>query len=108
MDATELIWMDGSFVPWHEAKVHVLAHSLHYGDGAFEGIRAYKTERGPAVFRLAEHVDRLFYSTKRRIWYVGARLCRCGVDQRVRTWGYRSGDGCRRRRPVACVDGRQS
>ena len=78
MDATELIWMDGSFVPWHEAKVHVLAHSLHYGDGAFEGIRAYKTERGPAVFRLAEHVDRLFYSTKAlgmELPYSTAQVC---------------------------------
>lgn len=78
MDATELIWMDGSFVPWHEAKVHVLAHSLHYGDGAFEGIRAYKTERGPAVFRLAEHVDRLFYSTKAlgmQLPYSTAQVC---------------------------------
>ena len=62
MQATDYIWMDGSFVPWGDAKVHVLAHTLHYGDGAFEGIRAYKTENGSAVFRLREHIERLHYS----------------------------------------------
>jgi branched-chain amino acid aminotransferase len=56
--------MDGTFIPWTEAKVHVLTHTLHYGDGAFEGIRAYKTERGSAVFRLREHMERLHYSAK--------------------------------------------
>jgi branched-chain amino acid aminotransferase len=56
---TEKIWMDGELVPWDEAKVHVLTHSLHYGMGVFEGIRAYRTVRGPAVFRLREHVRRL-------------------------------------------------
>ncbi len=55
--------MNGSFVKWTEAKVHVLAHSLHYGTGVFEGIRCYKTDAGPAVFRLQEHVDRLFDSS---------------------------------------------
>ncbi len=56
--------MNGSLLPWNEAKVHVLAHSLHYGDGAFEGIRVYKTTRGPAVFRLKEHMERLKYSAR--------------------------------------------
>jgi branched-chain amino acid aminotransferase len=54
--------MNGTLVPWDDAKVHVLAHTLHYGGGAFEGIRAYKTDRGPAVFRLKEHMERLHYS----------------------------------------------
>ena len=62
LQATEKIWMDGKFVPWNDAKVHVLAHTLHYGTGVFEGIRCYKTEMGSAVFRLKEHVDRLFGS----------------------------------------------
>ena len=58
------IWMDGEFVPWREAKVHVLTHTLHYGCGAFEGVRAYKTDQGPAIFRLPEHTQRLFNSAK--------------------------------------------
>jgi len=62
MDATKYIWMNGEFVLWDDAKVHVLTHTLHYGDGAFEGIRAYETERGGAVFRLKEHMKRLEYS----------------------------------------------
>ena len=57
--------MDGSFVPWHEANVHVLTHTLHYGFGVFEGIRCYQTEdKRSAIFRLAEHVRRLFHSAK--------------------------------------------
>ena len=65
VDRLEKIWMDGVMVPWEDAKVHVLTHSLHYGLGAFEGIRAYKRADGKtAVFRLREHVDRLFDSTK--------------------------------------------
>ena len=63
LQATEKIWMNGSFVKWDEAKVHILTHSLHYGTGVFEGIRCYKTDAGPAVFRLQEHVDRLFDSS---------------------------------------------
>ncbi|HEY2479207.1 MAG TPA: branched-chain amino acid transaminase [Solirubrobacterales bacterium] len=59
MDACDLIWKNGEFVPWDDAKVHVLTHGLHYGTGVFEGIRAYETERGPAVFRLREHLERL-------------------------------------------------
>ncbi|MBI3262262.1 MAG: branched-chain amino acid transaminase [Acidobacteria bacterium] len=59
---TETIWFNGAFVPWHEAKVHVLAHTLHYGTGVFEGIRSYLTDRGPAVFRLDAHLERFFRS----------------------------------------------
>ncbi|MGW5643818.1 branched-chain amino acid transaminase [Saccharopolyspora sp. NPDC003752] len=60
----EYIWMDGALVPWREAQVHVLSHGLHYGTGVFEGIRAYATADGPALFRLDEHLDRLFRSAK--------------------------------------------
>ncbi len=59
---TDKIWMDGKFVDWDNAKVHVLTHTLHYGLGVFEGIRCYETKRGPAIFKLNEHVDRLFNS----------------------------------------------
>ncbi len=58
------IWMDGQLVDWRDAKIHVLTHTLHYGCGAFEGVRAYKTERGTAIFRLPEHTERLFNSAK--------------------------------------------
>jgi branched-chain amino acid aminotransferase len=60
----ESIWMDGELVPWHEAKIHVLSHALHYGSGVFEGIRAYETPRGPAVWHLDEHLRRLYRSAK--------------------------------------------
>ncbi len=62
LQATEKIWMNGKLVPWNDAKVHVLTHTLHYGTGVFEGIRCYKADTGSAVFRLQEHVDRLFGS----------------------------------------------
>ena len=58
------IWMDGQMVDWRDAKVHVLTHTLHYGCGAFEGVRAYKTSQGTAIFRLQEHTQRLFNSAK--------------------------------------------
>ena len=58
------IWMDGELVDWREAKVHVLTHTLHYGCGAFEGVRAYDTAQGTAIFRLREHTERLFNSAK--------------------------------------------
>src|SRR5436190_1217694 len=61
---TEKIWMNGELVPWDEARIHVLTHTLHYGTGVFEGIRAYETDRGPAVFRLTEHIERLFNSAR--------------------------------------------
>jgi branched-chain amino acid aminotransferase len=59
MRETETIWMNGEFVDWHDAKVHVGVHGLHYGTGVFEGIRCYETPEGPAVFRLREHLQRL-------------------------------------------------
>ncbi|MEJ7688904.1 MAG: branched-chain amino acid transaminase [Variovorax sp.] len=58
------IWMDGELVDWRDAKIHVLSHTLHYGCGAFEGVRAYDTQDGTAIFRLAEHTERLFNSAK--------------------------------------------
>ncbi|MFB6106574.1 MAG: branched-chain amino acid transaminase [Halobacteriaceae archaeon] len=60
----DTIWMDGEFVDWDDAEVHVLTHGLHYGSGVFEGVRCYETEAGPAIFRWDEHVDRLFNSAK--------------------------------------------
>lgn len=61
-DRDGVIWLDGELVPWRDAKVHVLTHTLHYGMGVFEGARAYKTDKGAAIFRLEEHTDRLFRS----------------------------------------------
>ena len=61
---TEKIWMDGELVDWADATVHVLTHTMHYGSGVFEGIRAYPTQRGVAVFRLRDHIERLFASAK--------------------------------------------
>jgi branched-chain amino acid aminotransferase len=61
-DRDGVIWMDGKLVPWREAQVHVLTHTLHYGMGVFEGVRAYKAEQGTAIFRLPEHMRRLYGS----------------------------------------------
>lgn len=62
--ATEWIWRDGSFIPWNDAQVHVLSHSMQFGSSAFEGIRCYHTPAGPAIFRLREHLQRLMNSVK--------------------------------------------
>ena len=64
MEKSEWIWMDGEFVAWDDAKVHVLSHGLHYGTGVFEGIRCYETDRGPAIFRHRDHLDRLTKSAE--------------------------------------------
>ncbi len=61
-DRDGVIWYDGKMVPWRDANTHVLTHTLHYGLGVFEGLRAYETAQGPAIFRLQEHTDRLFNS----------------------------------------------
>ena len=61
-DRDGLIWLDGEMVPWREAKTHVLTHTLHYGMGVFEGVRAYQTDLGTTIFRLKDHTDRLFNS----------------------------------------------
>ncbi len=63
-DRDGVIWFDGQMVPWREAKVHVLTHTLHYGMGVFEGVRAYHGDQGTAIFRLEEHTRRLFNSAK--------------------------------------------
>ena len=65
MEKSEKIWLDGKLVPWKEANIHVLTHTLHYGLGVFEGIRCYQSEaNGSSIFRLKAHVDRLFNSAK--------------------------------------------
>src|SRR2546430_10497799 len=60
--ATQFIWFNGKLVPWEKATVHVLSHALHYGSSVFEGVRAYETPRGVAIFRLRDHTRRLFRS----------------------------------------------
>jgi branched-chain amino acid aminotransferase len=64
LEKSEKIWMDGEFVDWDNARIHILTHTLHYGCGVFEGIRAYATAQGPAVFRLTDHITRLFNSAR--------------------------------------------
>jgi branched-chain amino acid aminotransferase len=64
LQKVDKIWMDGELVDWDDAKIHVLTHSLHYGCGVFEGVRAYKTSQGAAIFRLTDHINRLFNSAK--------------------------------------------
>ena len=63
-DRDGTIWSDGELIPWRDANTHVLTHTLHYGLGVFEGVRAYETERGPAIFKLREHTRRLMNSAK--------------------------------------------
>lgn len=75
---TKKIWMNGKFVDWEDAKIHVLTHSLHYGSGVFEGIRCYKTKKGRAIFRLQDHIERLENSAKiylMKIPYSKEELC---------------------------------
>lgn len=62
--SADFIWFNGNLVPWQDAKIHVMSHALHYGSGVFEGIRAYKTHKGTCIFRLEEHIERLFNSAK--------------------------------------------
>ena len=64
MKEAKYIWMDGELKPWHEAKVHILTHTLHYGNAVFEGTRAYQTSKGLAIFRLKDHTKRLYNSAK--------------------------------------------
>jgi branched-chain amino acid aminotransferase len=72
MVKADLIWMDGEFMPWEDAKVHVLSHALHYGTSVFEGERAYETAQGPAIFRHQDHLDRLEDSAK--LYYMDLRF----------------------------------
>ena len=64
MEKAKYIWMDGKLVPWDKASVHILTHTLHYGNGVFEGTRAYPTSKGLAIFKLKEHTKRLLNSAK--------------------------------------------
>lgn len=78
MQTVPYIWMDGKIVKWEDAKIHILTHTLHYGAGVFEGIRCYKTSKGPAVFRLKDHMKRLEVSAKHismRLPYTVEQLC---------------------------------
>ncbi|SFW29095.1 branched-chain amino acid transaminase [Nitrosovibrio sp. Nv17] len=82
-DRDGVIWSDGEIIPWREATTHVLTHTLHYGLGVFEGLRAYRTARGAAIFRLQEHTDRLFNSAHifmMRIPYDRATLMQAQCD----------------------------
>ena len=83
MQETEWIWHKGAFVKWQDATVHVLTHGLHYGSGVFEGLRAYETKKGPAIFRLKEHIERLFYSAsvlQMQIPYSVDQLCEATLE----------------------------
>src|SRR3989344_7534443 len=64
LKTAKFIWMDGRLVRWKDAKVHILTHALLYGSSVFEGIHSYKTKKGPAIFRLDDHIERLFHSAK--------------------------------------------
>ncbi len=83
LEKTKYIWMNGKFIAWDEAKVHVLTHGLHYGSSVFEGIRCYETSRGPAVFRLEDHMRRLENSAKiymMKLPYTVEELCKAVVE----------------------------
>lgn len=78
MQSTKFIWQQGKLIPWDMAKIHVLSHGLHYGSAVFEGLRFYDTEKGPAIFKLTEHIERFFYSAKQlamNIPYSKEHLC---------------------------------
>jgi branched-chain amino acid aminotransferase len=88
----EKIWMDGELVDWADAKIHILTHTLHYGSGVFEGIRAYETSKGTAVFRLSDHIRRLFQSAfiyRKEIPYTQEQLVEA-TKQVIRTNGLAS------------------
>src|SRR2546423_10716591 len=100
MRETEKIWMNGEFVAWDDARIHVGTHGLHYGSGVFEGIRAYETTNGTAVFRLTDHLKRLENSAK----LLGMELPFSVEDLRLASWELVPVDGfpgCYLR-PIAC------
>ena len=91
-DQSKWVWMNGELIPWHDATTHVSAHALHYGSGVFEGMRCYETTKGPAVFRLDAHLDRLYASSEvygLAIPYTQAELTNA-VCEVVRLNGFRS------------------
>ena len=77
MTTADLIWLNGEFVAWEDAKVHVLTHGLHYGTGVFEGIRAYETENGTAIFRNADHLAGSSSRPSSTTWTCRSRGTRC-------------------------------
>ena len=89
MNTADLIWLNGEFVAWEDARVHVLTHALHYGTGVFEGIRAYETERGTAVFRHQDHLDRLENSAK--LYYMDMPFSKEQIREATRDLIARSG-----------------
>ncbi|MFH1248859.1 MAG: branched-chain amino acid transaminase [archaeon] len=89
MEPTEFIWFNGSFVKWRDAKIHVLSHCLHYGSGAFEGIRCYKTQGGTAIFRLKDHVKRILDSFAIfgvEIKYSEEQICKAVIETVKTNW----------------------
>ena len=93
METTKSIWKNGKLIAWDEAMTHVLSHSLHYGGAVFEGLRFYETENGPAIYRLEEHTDRLFYSAnvlKMEIPFTKEELNQAHIDI-VKDSGLQSG-----------------
>jgi branched-chain amino acid aminotransferase len=88
----EVVWVNGELVPWDQAKVHVLTHALHYGTGVFEGIRCYETVRGPALFRLREHLERMHRSAKIFLMDIpyGVDELRAATHDLIRANGLRS------------------
>ena len=93
METTKFIWKNGEMLPWAAATTHVLSHGLHYGSGVFEGIRFYDTPKGPAIFKLKEHVERLFYSAKQlgmQIPYSKEQMCQA-ITSTVRENKVKSG-----------------
>jgi branched-chain amino acid aminotransferase len=99
MEQAELIWHNGEFVPWEDAKVHVLSHALHYGTGVFEGIRCYETERGAAVFRHNDHLDRLAKSAE--LYYLGLPYSTEQIAEATKELIRRNGLGSCYIRPLA-------
>ena len=94
IEKTEKIWMDGELVDWDDARVHVLTHTLHYGSGVFEGIRAYATADGPAVFRLTDHIERLLDSAKIFMMDIPYSRARSSSRRRKETCGSTASTSC--------------
>jgi branched-chain amino acid aminotransferase len=89
LSTADLIWMNGEFVAWEDAKVHVLTHAMHYGTGVFEGIRAYETPEGPAIFRHQDHLDRLEASAK--LYYMDLPFSKAEIREAVHELVARNG-----------------
>ncbi|HEX7244663.1 MAG TPA: branched-chain amino acid transaminase [Solirubrobacterales bacterium] len=99
METAELIWRNGEFLPWDEAKTHVLTHGLHYGTGVFEGVRCYETDRGPAIFRHADHLARLEKSAE--LYYLELPYSQDEIGEATRELVRRNGLGSCYIRPLA-------